>query len=601
MATVEEALLLAVDHHTAGRLAEAETLYGRILDAVPDQPDTLHFLGVLSAQCGYPNRAIALIRHAIAVNGTVPDYHTNLANALRAAGRLTEVPAVLRRAALLAPPEARRWSHLGMAHRQNGDAAATRRAFETALLLAPTDAQVLHTLALTCEALGDPRAALAAHSRAAAISPSLLSSRLAAATLHARFGDGAADRILSALIADAPDLAAAHHNRAALLQEQGRMAEAAAGFRTALTLEPADADAWYALATLDKEAQRLGPAVARYRRALAVRPDFEEAHLDLRFLQSREIPSWHFTMLADSARNEAYRRAIEKAVTPGCRVLEIGTGAGLLALIAARAGAGEVHTCELSAPLAAVARGVVADNGYANRVTVHHKRSNELRVGADLPDRADILVSEILDSGLLGEGHAPSVRHAVAELLKPGATVIPAAATLWAVPIEAPSLAATHPIRSVCGFDLSRLEAYRNPAYSALSLTDLPHRRLAEPAMVARFDLANPPLPGPVGDCTFAIAAPGTVHAVAFWYDLHLDAEITVSTGPKGECRHWLQAVQFLDRTVDVTPGDTLPARMRYVAGRLVVSITSPLPPPAGEGDFQLTPRLRTGRLSDSG
>lgn len=574
MATVEEALLLAVDHHTAGRLAEAETLYGRILDAVPGQPDALHLLGVLSAQCGYPDRAIALIRHAVAVNGNVPDYHSNLANALRAAGRIAEVPTVLRRAALLAPPEARRWSDLGMAHRQNGNVGASRPAFEAALLLAPADAQALHTLALACETLDDPRAALAAHSRAAALSPSLRSSRLAAAALHARFGDAtAADRILSALIADAPDLAAAHHNRAALLQEQGRMAEAAAGFRTALALDPADPDAWYALATLDKEAQRLGPAAARYRRALAVRPDFEEAHLDLRFLQSREIPSWHFTMLADSARNEAYRRAIEKAVTPGCRVLEIGTGAGLLALIAARAGAGEVHTCELSAPLAAVARGVVADNGYADRVTVHHKRSNELRVGADLPDRADILVSEILDSGLLGEGHAPSVRLAVAELLKPGATVIPAAATLWAVPIEAPALAATHPIRSVCGFDLSRLEAYRNPAYSALSLNDLPHRRLAEPAMVARFDLANPPLPGPVGDCTFAITAPGTVHAVAFWYDLHLDAEITVSTGPEGECRHWLQAVQFFDRTVDTAPGDILPARMRYVAGRLVVSL----------------------------
>lgn len=59
MATVEEALLLAVDHHTAGRIAEAETLYGRILDAVPDQPDALHLLGVLSAQSGYPDRAIA--------------------------------------------------------------------------------------------------------------------------------------------------------------------------------------------------------------------------------------------------------------------------------------------------------------------------------------------------------------------------------------------------------------------------------------------------------------------------------------------------------------------------------------------------------------
>lgn len=572
MATVEEALLLAVDHHTAGRLVEAETLYGRILDAVPGQPDALHFLGVLAAQCGQPSRAVALIRRAVAVNGAIADFYANLAKALLAAGRKAEAVTVLRRATLLAPQDAQRWNELGKARRNLGDNAGARRAFEAALRIDPVDAQVLHMLALACEALGDLRSASDWHARAAAVSPSLRSSRLAEAALRARLGQmEAAERILAALIAEMPDFAAAHHNRAALRQERGRDAEAKAGFRTVLALDPGDAEAWHALATLDREAMRLSAAIAGYHRALVVRPDFEEARLDLRFLLSQEVPAWHFTMLADSARNEAYRRAIEKAVTPGCRVLEIGTGAGLLALIAARAGALEVHTCEVSAPLAAVARGVVADNGNADRITVHHKRSSELRIGVDLPERADVLVSEILDSGLLGEGHAPSVRHAMAELVKPGARVIPAAATLWAVPIEAPAMAVTHPIRTVCGFDLSRLEQYRNPAYRALSLNDLPHRRLADPVMAARFDLACPPLPGPVGHFAFTVGVAGIVHAVAFWYDLHVDDEITVSTGPEGECRHWLQAVQFLDRPVEVTAGDVLPAQMRYVAGRLMV------------------------------
>lgn len=164
--------------------------------------------------------------------------------------------------------------------------------------------------------------------------------------------------------------------------------------------------------------------------------------MEERRLSSRAVPAWHFTMLADHARNDAYRRAIEKVVGPGDVVLDIGTGAGLPALFAARAGARHVHTCEMSGALAAVAREVMVDNGYADRVTVHHKRSTALRVGAgrdaDLPGHADVLVSEILDAGLLGEGHAPSIRHARAHLLKPGARIIPAAATLWALPMEAP-------------------------------------------------------------------------------------------------------------------------------------------------------------------
>lgn len=50
MATVEEALGIALDLHQGGRLDEAETLYRRILDAVPDQGDARHLLGVLRAQ-----------------------------------------------------------------------------------------------------------------------------------------------------------------------------------------------------------------------------------------------------------------------------------------------------------------------------------------------------------------------------------------------------------------------------------------------------------------------------------------------------------------------------------------------------------------------
>ncbi len=87
-------------------------------------------------------------------------------------------------------------------------------------------------------------------------------------------------------------------------------------------------------------------------------------------------------------------------------VIDIGCGTGLLALMAARAGASHVYACEQFEPMAKIAQHVVEVNKMETRITVHMKCSSNLQVGEglDLPCKADMLVSEILDSCLLGEG-----------------------------------------------------------------------------------------------------------------------------------------------------------------------------------------------------
>src|SRR5262249_45946357 len=57
-------------------------------------------------------------------------------------------------------------------------------------------------------------------------------------------------------------------------------------------------------------------------------------------LAVRTVPRWHFAMLNDSERNDALAVALERVVRPGSHVLDIGSGSGLLAMVAARAGAG---------------------------------------------------------------------------------------------------------------------------------------------------------------------------------------------------------------------------------------------------------------------
>lgn len=168
-------------------------------------------------------------------------------------------------------------------------------------------------------------------------------------------------------------------------------------------------------------------ALDLYRQALAADPREPGARLGLGEIYRRDVARWHFSMLNDDARNAAYDAAIARAVRPGDVVLDIGTGAGLLAMMAARAGAAHVYTCECVPLIAEKAREVIAANGLCDRITVLSKWSHQLKVGEDLPQRADVLVSEIVDNLLIGEGIIATLDHALSHLVKRDALVIPAA------------------------------------------------------------------------------------------------------------------------------------------------------------------------------
>src|SRR4051812_38939084 len=78
LATIEQTLQLALQHHQAGRIADAESLYRRVLAAQPNHPDALHLLGALWLDAGNANDAFDLISRAIAINPSAAIYHGNL-------------------------------------------------------------------------------------------------------------------------------------------------------------------------------------------------------------------------------------------------------------------------------------------------------------------------------------------------------------------------------------------------------------------------------------------------------------------------------------------------------------------------------------------
>jgi Tfp pilus assembly protein PilF len=88
--TIQQTFDLALQHHQAGRLAEAEQLYRQILAQQPGHTDALLNLGVIANQVGQNDLAADLLRQAIALKPDYAEAHNNLGIAMRGKGHLDD-------------------------------------------------------------------------------------------------------------------------------------------------------------------------------------------------------------------------------------------------------------------------------------------------------------------------------------------------------------------------------------------------------------------------------------------------------------------------------------------------------------------------------
>jgi predicted O-linked N-acetylglucosamine transferase (SPINDLY family) len=276
--TVEQALAIAIEHHMAGRLAEAEGIYRQILAQCPDCPDALHSLGVLAGQVGQLAVAIDLIGRAIAVSPAVADYHSNLGECYRRTGRWDGAIACFHRALALSPNNAEIYNSLGIALYATGQLDEAVLAYGRAVQLRPDHAAAHNNLGGALNDRGRRSQAIATLRRAIALQPDLADpyNNLGVA-LHAT---GRPDEALAAYrraVELRPDQAVFQNNLGNVLRDHGRLDEAVAAYERSIELQPDLADPYSNLGIALKEQGRLDEALESFREAVARNPRFSTA------------------------------------------------------------------------------------------------------------------------------------------------------------------------------------------------------------------------------------------------------------------------------------------------------------------------------------
>jgi len=241
----------ALSRHEAGRWAEAEALYRRLLVQDPADGNAWHLLGVLHAEKGDHKACEAFIRVALAI-AEAPEFHYNLAVSLMARSRFDDAV----------------------------------EAFRASVRLNPDHADAEFCLGNLFQILRRPTESIAAYRRAVAIRPDFAEAHSNLGAILQDVGElELAIASFCAAIQHKPDHAEAHSNLGHALQAKGLLSQAAASFRVALRFRPDFPEAWSNLGNAFKEQGLPGEAFAAYRMALTHRPTYAAAHSNLLMAQ----------------------------------------------------------------------------------------------------------------------------------------------------------------------------------------------------------------------------------------------------------------------------------------------------------------------------
>jgi len=264
------------------------------------------------------------------------------------------------------------------------------------------------------------------------------------------------------------------------------------------------------------------------------------------------IDRWHFRMINDKKRNLAYFLALQKAFDGNyVNLLDIGSGTGLLSLFAAKIGYGNVYTCECCEVMCDIQKQVIqSHNALCHLVELS---STDISIPKHIPQRVNLVVTEIFDCSLIGEGCLPTLIHAHENLIiNENSKVIPQSADVFGVCIECEELRKhakysldDHKIVFIGSHDnMEEDQQYYSSEY--MSTIKGGYKEITKSFKIQNFDFDNKQnLLEAVGTnvpINVTVKQSGRIDAIIIYFHLKLDDSITIKTHPESKTC-WEQAI----------------------------------------------------------
>lgn len=233
-------------------------------------------------------------------------------------------------------------------------------------------------------------------------------------------------------------------------------------------------------------------------------------------------------MIKDTGRMEAYAQALQKVVEPGSVVVDIGTGTGIAAMLACKYGAERVYAIEPN-PAIQVAREIAKANGYSDKIIFFQEESTKI----SLPDKADVIVSDMREVLPLNGKHVPSIIDARNRFLKPGGAQIPLKDTISIAGLEAADLHQKLLTPwSENPYDLNMIAGKKFVTNTWGKGRAKPEQILLKPQPLITLDYTTIQQSDINQGISWVAERRGTLHGYQIWFDALLAEGVSFSTGP---------------------------------------------------------------------
>jgi protein O-GlcNAc transferase len=280
--TVAQDLQTAIQHHQAGRLSEAQSLYQKILQVEPHHAIALHFLGVIAHQTGKHSAAAELISHAIEMAPHISAFHNNLGEVYRALGEHEKALAAYRRALELDPSDYRSQTNIGTALKDLNRLEEAEANYGKAIALKPHLPEAYYNLGMLLYQKRELPAAVQQLKSAVRINSEFYEAHHNLGNIYKEIGD-----VFDAVLAfenalKARPAAFETCNSLGLLNvERGELDKAEAYFRQAIQNNPHHHSAYTYLGNIYKERRDFIQAVQHHQKAIQITPQAAEVYCNL--------------------------------------------------------------------------------------------------------------------------------------------------------------------------------------------------------------------------------------------------------------------------------------------------------------------------------